>query len=66
MEVTLTLNFFRILRTSKIKFGQMLVCYMTNISNTFLAQGWRLGTSSRSFYDFIKFTTQQDLAIFNS
>ena len=31
-----------------------------------MAQCWRLGTSSRPFYDFIKITIQQDLAIFNS
>ena len=37
-----------------------------NISNTFLAECWRLETSSRPFYDFIKVTIQQDLAIFNS
>ena len=38
---------------------------MTDISNMFLAESWRLETSSRSFYDFIKITIQQDLAIFN-
>ena len=40
-----------------MKFGQILVCCMTNISNMFLAECWRLETSSRPF--------QQDLAIFN-
>ena len=30
--------FFRILSTIKMKFGHMLVCCMTNISNIFLAQ----------------------------
>ena len=48
-----------------MKFGQILVCCMTNISNMFLAECWRLETSSRLFYDFIKMTIQQDLAIFN-
>ena len=48
-----------------MKFGQILVCCMTNISNMFLAECWRLETSSRLFYDFIKMTIQQDLVIFN-
>ena len=48
-----------------MKFGQIVVCYMTNISNMFLAECWRLETSSRLFYDFIKMAIQQDLAIFN-
>ena len=38
---------------------------MTNISNMFLAECWRVETSSRLFYDFIKIKIQQDLAIFN-
>ena len=38
---------------------------MTDISNMLLAESWRLETSSRPFYDFIKMTIQQDLAIFN-
>ena len=46
--------FFWILSTIKMKFGQILVYCMTNISNIFLAQCWRLETSSRPFYDFIK------------
>ena len=58
-------HFFWILSTIKMKFGQKLVCCMTNISNMFLAEWWRLETSSRPFYDFIKMTIQQDLAIFN-
>ena len=37
-----------------MKFGQILVCRTTNMSNKFLAQCWRLETSSRPFYDFIK------------
>ena len=48
--------FFWILSTLKNKFGQILVCCKTNISNMFLAQDWRLETSSRLFYDFIKMT----------
>ena len=54
------------LSTIKMKFTQVLVCCMTNIGNMFLAQCWRLETSSRPFYDFIKLTIWQDLAIFNS
>ena len=57
--------FFWILSPIKMKFGQILVCCMTNISNMFLAECWRLETSSRLFYDFIKMAIQQDLAIFN-
>ena len=57
--------FFWILSPVKIKFGQIVVCFMKNISNMFLAECWRLETSSRLFFDFIKMTIQQDLAIFN-
>ena len=39
---------------------------MTSISNMFLAQCKRLGTSSMPFYDFIKMPIYRDLAIFNS
>ena len=59
MQVTL------ILSPIKMKFGQIWVCCMTNISNMFLTECWRLETSSRLFYDFIKITIQQDLATFN-
>ena len=48
-----------------MKFGQILVCCMTNIFKMFFTECWRLETSSRLFYDFIKLTIQQDLAIFN-
>ena len=58
--------FFWILSAIKMEFGQILVCCMTNISNMFLTQYWRLETSSRLFYDFIKIIIQRDLAIFNS
>ena len=47
-----------------MKFGQILVCCMTNIFSMFLAECWSLETSSRLFYDFIKMTLQQDLANF--
>ena len=61
--IMLDLNLF--ISTIKMKLGQILVCCMTNISNMFLAECWRLETSCRPFYDFIKMTIQQDLAIFN-
>ena len=48
-----------------MKFGEILVCCMTNIFNMFLAECWRLETSSRPFYDFFKMIIQQELAIFN-
>ena len=57
--------FFWILSPIKMKFGQKLVCCMKNISKMFLAECWRVETSSRLFYDFIKIKIQQDLAIFN-
>ena len=56
MEVTIMLISLEILSAIKMKFGKILVCYMTNISNMFLAECWRLETSSRPFYDFIKMT----------
>ena len=49
-----------------MKFGQILVRCTTNISKNFLAQCWRLETSSRPFYDFIKTAIYRDLPIFNS
>ena len=36
-----------------MKFGQILLCCMTKISNMFLTQCWRLETISRLFFDFI-------------
>ena len=57
--------FFWILSPIKIKFGQILVCSMTNISNMLLVECWRLETSPRLFYDFIKMAIQKDLAVFN-
>ena len=56
---------FWILSPTKMKFGEIIVCCTTNTSNIFLVKCWRLETSSRLFYDFIKMTIQQDLAIFN-
>ena len=53
VEVTLP-YFFWILSSMKMKFGRILVCCMTSISNMFLTQNWRPETSSRPFYDFIK------------
>ena len=46
--------FFWILRTIKMRFSKMLVSCTTNVCNKFLAQCWRLETSFRLFYDFIK------------
>ena len=54
-----------ILSIIKMKFGQILVSFMTSISNMFLAQSWGLETSSGLFYDFIKMTILHDLTIFN-
>ena len=48
--------FFWILSTIKMRLGQILVCYTTNISNIFLAESWRLENSSRLFSDFINMT----------
>ena len=39
---------------------------MTNISDIFSAQYWRLETISRPFYDLIKMTIERDLAILNT
>ena len=41
------------------------LCCMTNISNMFLTQCWKLETRSRTFY-FIKMAILWDLVIFNS
>ena len=46
---------------NKMKFGQILTYCMTTISNMFLTECWRLETSFRLFYDFVKKTIQQDL-----
>ena len=58
--------FFWIESPIKMKLSQIQVCCMTNIFNMFLAQCWKLETSSRPFYDFIKMKIEQDLVIFNS
>ena len=57
---------FWMLCTAKVKFDQILMCCMRNISNLFLPQCWRLKTNFRLFYFFIKMTIKQDLTIFNS
>ena len=46
--------FFWILSPIKMKFGQILVCCMKNISNMFLADCWRLETSCRLFMILLK------------
>ena len=43
----------------------MPVYLMTNLSNMFLVQCWRLETSSRSFYSLNEMTVWQDLSIFS-
>ena len=53
-----------VVSTINMKFGQILVCFITSISNMLLAQCWRLETSSRAFYDFVKTTIEWDLAFF--
>ena len=45
---------FWILRSIKMKFGQMLVYPITNIFSMFLAQCWRLETNSRLFMILMK------------
>ena len=49
-----------------MKFGQILLYLITNISSIVLVQCWRLGTSSRLFYDVNEMTILQDLSIFSS
>ena len=44
-----------------MKLGQILVCFMTNILNMFLAHCWRLETSLKPFYNFIKMAILRDL-----
>ena len=66
MEVTLMFISFESWSPIKMELGQILVCCLTNISNMFLAQCWRLETSSRPFYDFIKMIIGRDLASFDS
>ena len=56
--------FFRIPSPIKMKFGEILVCCMANISNMFLAECWRLEASARLFYNFLDMTIQQDLVNF--
>ena len=49
-----------------MKFGQIVVWPVTNISNMFLAECWRLEISCGPFYDFIKMTIKRDPDIFNT
>ena len=49
-----------------MKFAQILVYLIKSIYNMFLAQYWRLKTSSRPFQDFNKMTIKLDLSIFSS
>ena len=58
--------FFWILSTIKMKFGHILVYLITDISNMFLTQCWRLETNSRPFYDFNEMAILQELSIFRS
>ena len=46
--------FIWILSTVKMKFSQILVYLMTRIYSMFLAQCWRLETSSRRFFILMK------------
>ena len=48
--------FFRVLGSISMKLGQILLQYMTDISNLFLVLLWGLGASCRPFNDFIKMT----------
>ena len=49
-----------------MKFGQILECCMRNLSDMFSAQCFRLETTSRCLYDFMKMAIKQDPAIFDS
>ena len=53
---------FWILSSIKMKLGHILVSCMTNISNMILAGCWRLETSCKLFYDFVKMII---MAVFN-
>ena len=57
---------FWILSTIRMKFGQILMYLVTNISKMFLAQCWRLETISRPLHDFNEMTIQRDLLSFSS
>ena len=58
--------FFWILSNIKMKFGEILVYLIINMSNLCLGQCWRLKTSSRSCYSFNEMTIWRDLTIFSS
>ena len=57
------INFFKSLRIIKMKFDQILVQLMTNISNSFSALLPTLETSSRPSHDFHKIAVQCNLLI---
>ena len=57
--------FFIILGSIKIKFAQILMQIMTNISKLFLAVLRRQRTSSKPFYDFDKMVIWYDLISFS-
>ena len=58
-KFTLSLNSFWILNPIKMKFGQILMCCMINISNMFLVQCWRLETSPRPFHNLLKWQNSE-------
>ena len=58
--------FFWILSSINMKFGRKLVYLMANAFHMFLAQCWRLETSSRPIYDFNEMTIKQDFSVFSS
>ena len=49
-----------------MKFGQILLYLITNISDMFLTQCWIMENSSKPFYDFNKMKIQRDLSNFSS
>ena len=58
--------FFWVLSTIKMKFGQILVYLIANISDIFFAHCWRLENSSTPFYDFNEMAIYQDLLVLSS
>ena len=49
-----------------MKFGQILVYLIANISDIFFAHCWRLENSSTPFYDFNEMAIYQDLLVLSS
>ena len=66
MEGTLMIISFESKVLSKWNLVKCKCAVLTNISDMFLVQCWRLETSSRPLYDFTIMTRYQDLTIFNS